>query len=346
MITRVILTVLLAGVSISALAAEPRAGKTSLQALPPITKKSEISSQIRVVRYSATKRQEITGVVGQPTTFKFPSGESVYRVVQTTKVGSDGNLTEAGWQGPKPEEVKDTPLGNVVTLWPARPGYSTMTIITKLPDGSQKPYAYRLTAITDTDGAADRSDVTLNLISEGGPTGVNNPGRAGGSSDDSLRKVASSTDDQPRPRPVSQRARKGRAEDEAAAERIRIDAFNRAEGCQFTVKGTDSTIEPRCPLTNNIWTLLRFPGLTQKPSVYISDPAYLCGADDGSHERLARQHQAGDLVVVEEIAQRLCVRLSPYVLQIDNTAWNPAGAPTGNGTIAPSTRRDLIKASK
>ena len=91
---------------------------------------------------------------------------------------------------------------------------------------------------------------------------------------------------------------------------------------------------------------MRFPGLTQKPAVYISDPAQLCGADDGAHERLARQHGAGDFVVVEEIAQRFCVRLGPNVLQIDNAGFNPAGGPTGTVTIAPGVRRDVISAAK
>ena len=77
-------------------------------------------TQIRVVSYSPLKRTEIIGVVGQPTTITFPRGESIYRVVQSGRPDKDGTLADAGWQGASPAEVKDTPLGNNLTLWPVR----------------------------------------------------------------------------------------------------------------------------------------------------------------------------------------------------------------------------------
>ena len=336
--------ILFAGAAIHPLrAAEPALDGSELRALPPV-KKGDIASQIRVVAYSATKRQEITGIVGQPTTFTFPSGENVYRVVQTTKPDVNGELADAGWHGPKPDQLKDTPLGNVLTLWPARPGFTTMSVITKLPDGNQKVYPFRLTALSDGDGAATSNNVTLNLIFKGGSAGS-----GGGRSAESTAHLLTASSDDPRTAPRKERrarARRRQIDDEAATERIRTDAFNRADGCHYTAKGPLGPIEPRCPLSNGIWTIMRFPGLTQKPAVYISDPAYLCGADDGAHERLARQHGSGDFVVVEDIAQRFCVRLGPAVLQIDNSAYSPAGEPTDTGTIAPTVRREVIKADR
>jgi len=49
-------------------------------------------TEIRVVAYSPLKRTEVIGVVGQPTTFTFPKGESIYRVVQSGKPDKDGTM--------------------------------------------------------------------------------------------------------------------------------------------------------------------------------------------------------------------------------------------------------------
>ena len=89
-------------------------------------------------------------------------------------------------------------------------------------------------------------------------------------------------------------------------------------------------------MDNGQWTLMRFPGLSEKPAVYV------VGEDGG--ERLARQHGAGDFVVVEEIAQHFRLRLGPSVLDVINTAYDPAGKPTGTGTTAPTVRRDILSA--
>jgi hypothetical protein len=153
---RVAAGVLLASVSLAAL------GQAAAADTP------QSAAQIRVVPYSPLLRTEIVGVIGQPTTITFPPGESVYRVVQTGKPNKDGALADAGWQGAAPSEIKDTPLGNNLTLWPVIPGESTMTVITMSLVGAQKVYPFRLMARTDSDGAADMPSVVLNLIFKGG----------------------------------------------------------------------------------------------------------------------------------------------------------------------------------
>jgi len=89
-------------------------------------------------------------------------------------------------------------------------------------------------------------------------------------------------------------------------------------------------------MDNGQWTLMRFPGLSEKPAVYVV-------GDDGG-ERLARQHGAGDFVVVEEIAPHFRLRLGANVLDILNTAYDPAGKPAGTGTTAPTVQRDILQA--
>ena len=155
---RIATAILLASVSLAALGQAAAADTT------------QTAAQIRVVPYSPLLRTEIVGVIGQPTTITFPLGESVYRVVQTGKPNKDGALADAGWQGAAPSEIKDTPLGNNLTLWPVMPGESTMTVITMSSAGAQKVYPFRLLARPDADGAADASGVVLNLIFKGGVT--------------------------------------------------------------------------------------------------------------------------------------------------------------------------------
>jgi type IV secretion system protein VirB9 len=309
---RIAATILLASASLAALGQAVAADTT------------QTTTQIRVVPYSPLLRTEIIGVIGQPTTITFPPGESVYRVVQTGKPDKDGTLADAGWQGAAPSEIKDTPLGNNLTLWPVMPGESTMTVITMSSEGAQKVYPFRLLARPDTDGAADAPGVVLNLIFKGGAAPDPATPAAAARKASAVRASAA----REKARQVAQAA---------AEEHLRTDAFNGADGaCHYMAKGGRPTpIQPRCPMDNGQWTLMRFPGLSEKPAVYV--------VGDGGDERLARQHGAGDFVVVEEIAPHFRLRLGPNVLDVINTAYDPAGKPSGTGTTAPTVQRDILQ---
>lgn len=308
---RIAAAILLASVSLMAIG-RPAMAQDRMQA----------PTQIRVVSYSPLLRTEITGVIGQPTTITFPPGENVYRVVQTGRPDKNGALADAGWQGASPAEIKNTPLGNNLTLWPVVRGESTMTVITMSAAGAQKVYPFRLLAKPDRDGAADAPGVVLNLIFKGGA--ASDPAAPAAVT----RKAAARR---------AWAARRKARQAAQAEEELRTDAFNGADGsCHYLAKGRrPSPIQPRCPMDNGQWTLMRFPGLSEKPAVYVV-------GDSG--ERLARQHGAGDFVVVEEIAPHFRLRLSSNVLDIINTAYDPAGRPTGTGTTAPTVRRDILQA--
>jgi type IV secretion system protein VirB9 len=208
-------------------------------------------------------------------------------------------------------------------LWPATTGESYMTVITETSTGVQRPYSFHLVAKPASDDV-QTGDVTLNLIFKGGVA----PG------------VTAATTDDPSPavRPRLARYRRDPNALEDAAMRLRTDSFNPADDqCHYVAHGVrPNAITPLCPLSNGVWTLFRFPGLSKKPSIYIV-------GSDGA-ERLARQHESGDFVVVEEIAQHFRLRLSPDVLDILNTGYNPAGNPSGSGTIAPSVQRQILQA--
>ena len=269
-------------------------------------------SDIRVVSYSATRRIEIVGVVGQPTTITFPVGENVYRVVQTGTPRPDGTISGAGWNGPSAADVKNTPLGNNLPLWPVQAGETTMTVITLDKFGHQKVYPFRLIAKAKDDGG----DPTYNLIFRGG--------------------VPSSID--PEVARERRQAEQAKEQQAAAEDLLRSDSFRGQAACHYEAKGKyPNPLTPLCPISNGQEVVMRFPGLTKMPAVYIVN-------DDGT-ERLARQHAAGDYVVVEEIARHFRLRLGGDVLDVIDTAWHPQGQPTGTGTISPDVQRDLIRAS-
>jgi len=309
---RMTTAILLASVSLAAAGHQAAAQDTT-----------QATTQIHVVPYSPLLRTEIIGVIGQPTTITFPAGESVYRVVQTGKPDKEGTLADAGWQGAPPPAIKDTPLGNNLTLWPVVPGESTMSVITMSPEGAQKVYPFRLLARPDAAGAADAPGVVLNLIFKG--TAAPTPATPAAAA----RKAAV----------VQVWVAKQKARQAAAEEQLRTDAFNGVDGsCRYTAKGKQpSAIQPRCPMDNGAWTLMRFPGLSRKPAVYIVE------ADNS--ERVARQHGDGDFVVVEEIAPHFRLRLGPDVLDIINDAYDPAGKPTDTGTTSPTVERDILQAA-
>jgi len=303
---------------------------------PASADETAASTGIRVVAYSPLRRTEVVGLVGEPTTITFPKGESVYRIVQSGKTSADGTIQDAGWQGPSAADVKETPLGNVLPLWPSRPGESTMSIITMSAEGVQRVYPFHLVAKPDGPGADEAPGIVLNLIFKGDgmppSPSATTPSAAFG-----LAKVvtASATVHSWKTGLAVRRHQQALAE-----ERLRTDAFNTIPGgCGYHAQGKkDVAIVPRCPMDNGQWTLMRFPGLSQKPAVYV-----VTGDDQ---ERLARQHASGDFVVVEEIARRFRLRLGPDVLDIVNDHFDRAGSPPNTGTISPTVQRDLIQAKQ
>ena len=317
---RILTAVLLASVPLGPLYQPASADETSA------------STGIRVVAYSPLRRTEVVGLVGEPTTITFPKGESVYRIVQSGKTSANGTIQDAGWQGPSAADVKETPLGNVLPLWPSRLGESTMSVITMSAEGVQRVYPFHLVAKPDGPGADEAPGIVLNLIFKGvgtpPPPSATTPSPASG-----LVTPASAT-------VHSWKTGLAVRKRQQAQERLRTDAFNTIPGgCGYHAQGKRNVaIVPRCPMDNGQWTLMRFPGLSQKPAVYV-----VTGDD---HERLARQHASGDFVVIEEIARRFRLRLGTDVLDIVNDHFDRAGSPPDTGTISPTVQRDLIQAKQ
>jgi type IV secretion system protein VirB9 len=295
----------------------------------PPSKPEAPENHIRVVPYSATRRYDIIGVVNWPTNITFPKGEQVMRVVEN---GGGVDEDDGPWRGPKcpPTETK-CEIGSNLPLWPRRPGTAILTVVTQQTEGgAERPYAFRLVALPDDASAANVEGVTFNLIFSGGAPAAAAPQAAA-----QQQQAARATE----------HAREGWVErkvaaDQTAKDALRLTAYNGVQpgACNYHAQGRrPSPIEPRCPMDNGQWTLMRFPGLSKKPAVYIVGET----PDD---ERLARQHGDGDFVVVEEIAATFRLRLGSAVLDIVNDHFDPAGHPSPSDTVSPGVERDIIQA--
>jgi hypothetical protein len=299
---------------------------------------ADVPSHIKRVACSPFARTEIVGILGHPTVITFPPGEKFYRAPMTGKKTTEGAQEQGAWSGVSAEDGKDAPLGNNVPLWPVATDRATITVITVTGDDQhivQHAYPFLLSALPNTPDALDNPTVTLNLICSG--KGVAAPTVE-------APAVAPAAHAPVRPVQYTQAqiqawTARQKEKREDADLHLRTDSFNGADGiCRYHAQGhKPNALQPRCPMDNGIWALIRFPGLSKKPAVYVV-------GDGFEDERLARQHADGDFVVVEEIAPRLRLRLGDAVLDVVNDAYDPAGKPTGTGTIAPSVTRDLIQA--
>lgn len=97
-------------------------------------------------------------------------------------------------------------------------------------------------------------------------------------------------------------------------------------------------IAPSEVTDNGRFTVMRFPGAQAIPAVYAVSP-------DGS-EALVPFDVRGEFLVVHQIAGQLRLRRGQEVVCIFNTAFAPAGAPTGTATAAPDVDRTLPQASR
>lgn len=281
-------------------------------------------THIRVVQFSPLKRYTIVCPVGHPVVITFPTSEQIYRTPESGKVSPEKEVDGGSWEGPKPADVKDAPMLNILPLWPDAVGESTMTVVTMDANHEQKIYPFHLIAIANDPGVLKRPDITLNLRFSGNEAAI------------AVRKPTPVFGPaQPRPA-FNVQALKTQ---QAAVEQLRTDSFKGADQtCHYHGQGASRILMPLCPMDNGQWTAMRFPGLTRKPAIYIAS------GKDWKDERLAPQQANGDLVVVREIAARFRLRLGLETFDIVNDAYDPAGRPSPSGTLSPNVTREILHA--
>jgi Conjugal transfer protein len=292
-------------------------------------------SHICVVGYSQSIRYELIGQVGKPSVFTFPPGEKVYHVIISGKPMENGNIGDAAWSSPPPDEK--VPLGNNIALFPGIDAPNTTTIMTiitvkqnppdcVIADGNceQKPYAFKLHAVDAGTPEDKLVGVTFNLIFQGTTTPPRPAPIAANTPVPTIRVVPPVRPATPPP-PAKIAAKPGNETE--IVERLRTATLNTTspKECHYDAHGPGLiSFTPPCPTDDGRRTWIHFPGLIQQPAVYVAKDM-LC--NKYSEERLARQHSDRDYVVVEEVAHFLCLRLGDDVLALINKKYDPAHAP-------------------
>lgn len=270
-------------------------------------------------------RTYVAGIINEVLVITLPSDErSSYRVVQTARF-KDDNKDHPAWQ--EASDIKSVAVGQNVPLWPAQLGVTYMSIITALHDGNdQKICALKLeTFPTAEAAAADGKTVTLNLMFDK-------------YSDDKPIAPTTTTSVASKPAPAYDPIKaaqwisnKKKVETEALKAKA-DDAFNE-KPCQYQAHGKRSTsIVPLCPMTNGQWVIMRFPGLSRVPAAWIAEDT-----KDDKADRLARQHQDGDFLVIEEIAPVYKLILGDEIIQIIDKDFSSVGKP-----VNPNASRKLV----
>jgi type IV secretion system protein VirB9 len=132
------------------------------------------------------------------------------------------------------------------------------------------------------------------------------------------------------------RAERDRKREEASAtiarQRLDVDFMYGPRNWAYDGRGSRA-IEPTEISDNGEVTAMRFPGISQIPTVYTG----MCG----DHEAVASTNMRDDLVVVHAIAPGFCLRLGAEVFEVNNcyvsgTCPGQEGLPHGTG-INPMT---------
>ena len=279
---------------------------------------------VQVARYNPSDPVLLISAVGRPVTINFGLDEHVRTInLDTGYVDADGKKTDAPWNGPPPEAMKDAP-GSIVPLWATRTGRSNAQITTSRDDGTLRTYQFVLVALPpqpddciDTNRPNDTPDCDDARVAYG------------------LSFIY--PPDRPKADPAAQAAAVARWKAQqklAAEERLKTDIFYGPRNWKYVAKGTpaaQAALVPDQISDNTAVTGLLYLGNRKAPSIYIVDP-------DGA-ERQVTPNPDKDLLVVQETARHWRLRSGSQVVDLYNTGYDPIGANPYTGTTSPDVLR-------
>jgi type IV secretion system protein VirB9 len=267
---------------------------------------------MRTSAYHADGRTEIIGTVKRITTITFGKDETIYRVLFS-------NPKEPDWTGP---DTKNGNYKNNLPVFPLKAGTSSMLVITRLPDDTERTYQFKMVARKARDD--DDPDATYGLI-------FTYP-------DDVKAAQAKAAADW-----------WARHRESVAKARLAVDNLGGKRNWKYEAHGkkSDAWLAPTQVSDNGQTTAFKYPGLTRVPAIYAVDQEAAqrrdaCD-DDGktTSERIAPFVMQDDMVVVQLTAPAFCVRVGGSVLEIINRAYDPKGYDPGTGTTSPDVVREV-----
>lgn len=303
-------------------------------------KPSADDAQVRLCAYAPTQRYAVSGLVGYPVDLKFADNERIKRFeLAYTGLDAKGNPAPT-WRGPGGKEagasagtVPADKFLNNLPLWPFQAGRSALLVVTALPDGTERPYQFELTA---PQGAADCG------------SSATDPGCPGDTVTTAALQFAYPTDeaaaatraaaDKKKAAIADWQARQAKAKESEAVARLKTDVFYGARNFAYQAKADPKfkTLAPSEVSDNGWLTEMQWPSNVQVPSITIIDPA-------SGEERVAPVSQQGQMQIISTTAEWFRLRLGPKaVMDIHNLAWKAERPDPHTGTTSPDVVRHVI----
>ena len=281
---------------------------------------------MRVQNYSPFVRTRLVGTIGRPILVTLDPAEEIKRII----VG-DAKVLE----GPDPAEVKETPLGNNVPLYPTNPGQTTVQIITQRPGLPDRPYQFSVVSRPVPDFCREQAAECDDPEATYGLT-FRYP------EDEAVAKAAARETEARATRerwlaaaPARQAARM-QSQQVAMRERLEVDFFGGGgyRNWRYEAEGNAAgraALVPDKVTDNGQETAFLYAGNRAVPSFFTVAP-------DGS-EQSVQPVMRGAVAVLPQVVQEWRVRLGDAVLVVHNRAYSSTGYNPGTGTTSPDVVR-------
>lgn len=289
---------------------------------------------MRTVPYNPHARVQIIGSIGRPTVMTFRPGEEVIRVM----IGDGGDGAEQSWEGPSPQEVQESPLENIVYLYPRRPGYTSIAIITRSPKGQRSYQFGALARGVPPCGrpACDDPEATYGLaFSYPNEEATERAAAAKAAADEQRARWQAEA-------PMRE-ARAGLLQNASMRGRLDTDALagGACRNWQYEAEANDagrSRIVPDEVSDNGQETVFVFRGNRELPTFYVVSA-------DGKTEQPAFPVLRGpETVALQKVAPEIRLRLGEAVVYVYNRNILPTTCASHTGTTSPDVARVLRRA--
>jgi type IV secretion system protein VirB9 len=279
---------------------------------------------MRSVAYDPTNRTMMVLTVGRVSNITFNAMETIKRVIFGSLDGPVETITE--------KEAGPTALVNNLPLFGKVPGKTNLVVITNSPDGHEHPYLFLLDVRAAAKGGEDDPDATYGLqftyaAQEKAAAAV----------------VARQTWQEKRDAKLK----------EVAEARLNTDVFYGPQNWRYMAQGQFKDIAPIEAHDNGRISAFRYPGNMRVPSVFIvsNGPQRIADActtgkpskeDSLGTEQVPQTTQMDDMVLVQQTAPHMRLRLGDEVVEIYNCGWDPVGVNPGTGTTSPEVVRRVV----
>lgn len=280
---------------------------------------------MRTVAYDAMNRTMMVLTVGRVSNIQFNAMETIKRVIFGALDGPVETITE--------KEAGPAALVNNLPLFGKATGKTNLVVITtSQPDGREHPYLFLLDVRAGVKNGDDDPDATYGLQF------------TYAAQEKAAAQVVA--------RQTWQEKRDAKAK-EVAENRLNTDVFYGVLNWRYMAQGQFRDIAPIEAHDNGRLTSFRYPGNMRIPSVFIVTNgaqriADACttgkpSKDDSlGTEQVPQTTQMDDLVLVQQTAPHMRLRLGDEVVEIYNCGWDPIGVNPGTGTTSPEVIRRVV----